>query len=216
MFRRNGSVRWQLPHANVQNSSRTTRPCSPATVSGSPPAVLRHGCTPNSSGAGPRSGSPDPLALAAGRMTPPRRTRITTTRSARRGRSRRVSAGRARSCRPSDRGLARNGSGARGTVRTSFAHEWVRVRMNGVLHHARFRRDHRWAPGQMSAYLDGDLASRARARLERHTGECPECRGVLHSLRRMLLRLHGLPTDAHRAPDIARAVSRRLHEPSDG
>lgn len=88
--------------------------------------------------------------------------------------------------------------------------------MNGVLHRARFRRDHRWAPPHMSAYLDGDLASRARARLERHTGECAECRGVLHSLRRMLVRLHGLPTSGRRAPEIARAVRQRLHEPSDG
>jgi anti-sigma factor RsiW len=66
----------------------------------------------------------------------------------------------------------------------------------------------------MSAYLDGDLASRARARLERHTGECAECRGVLHSLRRMLVRLNGLPTSGHRAPDIARGVRERLHESS--
>ena len=87
--------------------------------------------------------------------------------------------------------------------------------MNGVLHRARFRRDHRWAPRHMSAYLDGDLASRSRARLERHTGECAECRGVLRGLGRMLVRLHSLPASGHRAPDIARAVRRRLHEPSD-
>jgi hypothetical protein len=68
----------------------------------------------------------------------------------------------------------------------------------------------------MSAYLDNDLASRARARLERHTGECAECRGVLHSLRRMLVRLHGLPTTEQRALGIARGVRQRLHEPSDG
>jgi anti-sigma factor RsiW len=67
----------------------------------------------------------------------------------------------------------------------------------------------------MSAYLDGDLASRARVRLERHTGECAECRGVLSSLRRMLARLHNLPPSAHAAPEIAQAVRRRLHEPSD-
>jgi anti-sigma factor RsiW len=67
----------------------------------------------------------------------------------------------------------------------------------------------------MSAYLDGDLASRARARLDRHTGECVECRGVLHSLRRMLVRLQSLPSSGHGAPEIARAVRHRLHEPSD-
>ena len=68
----------------------------------------------------------------------------------------------------------------------------------------------------MSAYVDGDLASRGRARLERHTGECAECRGVLDSLRQMLVRLHRLPTSGHGAQEIARAVRQRLHEPSDG
>jgi anti-sigma factor RsiW len=87
--------------------------------------------------------------------------------------------------------------------------------MNGVLYRARFRRDHRWVPRHMSAYLDGDLASRGRARLERHTGECAECRGVLHSLRRMLERLHSLPTSGPGAPDLAWAVRQRLHEPPD-
>jgi anti-sigma factor RsiW len=67
----------------------------------------------------------------------------------------------------------------------------------------------------MSAYLDNELTSRARARLERHTGECPECRSVLRSLRGMLVRLHTLPTSEHAAPAIARAVGQRLHEPSD-
>jgi anti-sigma factor RsiW len=67
----------------------------------------------------------------------------------------------------------------------------------------------------MSAYLDGDLASRARTRLERHTGECAECRGVLHGLRRMLERLNDLPVPRHRAPDIALAVRRRLHDPTN-
>jgi anti-sigma factor RsiW len=67
----------------------------------------------------------------------------------------------------------------------------------------------------MSAYLDGDLVPRARARLDRHTGECAECRGVLHSLGRMLERLHSLPASRRGAPDIAQTVRRRLHEPSN-
>jgi anti-sigma factor RsiW len=85
--------------------------------------------------------------------------------------------------------------------------------MKDVVHRARFLRDHRWTPRHMSSYLDGDLASQARARLERHTGECAECRGVLHSLRRMLVRLHNLPTSAHAASDLAQVVRQRLHEP---
>ena len=87
--------------------------------------------------------------------------------------------------------------------------------MSSVLHRARFVRDHRWAPGHMSAYLDGQLPSRARGRLERHAGECLECRGVLRSLQRMLMLLHVLPPASPRtqAPEIASAVRRRLHEP---
>ena len=86
--------------------------------------------------------------------------------------------------------------------------------MSKVLRRARFRRDHRWAPRHMSAYLDGELASRAWARIERHTGECPECRGILRSLRRMLGRLHGLPpaSPTPAAADLAAAVRARLHE----
>jgi anti-sigma factor RsiW len=67
----------------------------------------------------------------------------------------------------------------------------------------------------MSAYLDGELASRPRVRMERHTGECPECRGVLHGLRRMLGLLRELPRSsaAAEAPDIAAAVRARLRAP---
>lgn len=76
----------------------------------------------------------------------------------------------------------------------------------------RMRRDHRWAPGHMSAYLDGDLAPGLRARMERHARECPECRAVLKGLRDMIAGLRQLhATD--RAPDIASAVRRRLREP---
>jgi anti-sigma factor RsiW len=68
----------------------------------------------------------------------------------------------------------------------------------------------------MSGYLDGELAPRARYRLERHTRECPECRGVLRSLRRMLGLLHGLPAASpSHAPDIAAAVRARLREPPE-
>jgi anti-sigma factor RsiW len=79
----------------------------------------------------------------------------------------------------------------------------------------RFARDHRWAPGHMSAYLEGELAWRARARMERHTGECEECLRTLESLRRMLRMLGRLPTPGTRAkgPEIAAAVRRRMQEP---
>jgi anti-sigma factor RsiW len=85
--------------------------------------------------------------------------------------------------------------------------------MSNVVHQLRLRRDHRWTPGRMSAYLDGELAARARARLERHTEECPECRGILYALRRILGLLQRLPPPkVEETPDIAAAVSRRLRE----
>jgi anti-sigma factor RsiW len=89
--------------------------------------------------------------------------------------------------------------------------------MSNFSHRLRFMRDHRWTPGHVSAYLDGELASRARARLDRHVEECAECRGLLHSLRRMLGLLQGLPQPRTRPggpQEIAAAVRRRLHEPA--
>jgi len=89
--------------------------------------------------------------------------------------------------------------------------------MSSLWHELRFRRDHRWTPPHMSDYLDADLRSQARARLERHTAECPECRGVLDDLRYMLTLLQSttLPEPVANGPAIAGAVLWRLHEPAD-
>jgi anti-sigma factor RsiW len=88
--------------------------------------------------------------------------------------------------------------------------------MTTLLHRARVRLDHRWAPGHMSAYLDGELASRARARLRHHVEECAECRAILDSLRRMLGLLKRVPAPAfEETPDIASAVRRRLDDAAD-
>lgn len=86
--------------------------------------------------------------------------------------------------------------------------------MATVAHHLRTRRDHRWAPNRMSAYLDDELAPGLRARMERHARECPECRAALKSLRRMLAGLQQLPATDAGVPDIAAAVRRRLREPA--
>jgi anti-sigma factor RsiW len=86
--------------------------------------------------------------------------------------------------------------------------------MSSLWHELRFRRDHRWTPPHLSAYLDSDLSGRARARVGRHTAECPECRGVLNDLRHMLALLHTAPLPAD-VPAIAGAVLERLHEPAD-
>jgi anti-sigma factor RsiW len=76
-----------------------------------------------------------------------------------------------------------------------------------------FRRDHRWTLKHMSAYLDEDLVARGRVRLQRHLDECPECRGVLRSLERMLVRLRRAPSPAiSEAPDLVSIIRKRLHE----
>jgi anti-sigma factor RsiW len=65
----------------------------------------------------------------------------------------------------------------------------------------------------MSAYLDGELASRARARLRHHV---MECRAIFVSLRRMLGLLKSVPAPAfEETPDIASAVRRRLDDAAD-
>jgi anti-sigma factor RsiW len=69
----------------------------------------------------------------------------------------------------------------------------------------------------MSAYVDSDLSASARARLQRHTAACQECRSVLEDLAHMLALLQTAPSPEPVAnvPAIAGAVLRRLHEPAE-
>lgn len=86
--------------------------------------------------------------------------------------------------------------------------------MINLVTRTRFRRDHRWTPTHLSDFVDGDLPSRGRTRLQRHVDNCPDCHRALVTLQRMLDRLHHLPrTRADETPDIAAAVRRRLDEP---
>jgi anti-sigma factor RsiW len=87
--------------------------------------------------------------------------------------------------------------------------------MHDLLSRVVFSRDHRWSPNRMSAYLDGELASRERHRLERHVGECAVCRRLLRGLRLVLDALHRLPTpEGGRDPvQLAASVRARLGEP---
>ena len=65
----------------------------------------------------------------------------------------------------------------------------------------------------MSDYLDGELAASGRARMERHLGECAECRRLLAGLRAVVDGLHRLPAPsggAGRGPD--RRVGARAAE----
>ena len=77
-----------------------------------------------------------------------------------------------------------------------------------------FRRDHWWAPGRMSDYLDGELAPAGRTRMERHLGACAECRRLLAGLRRTVNGLHRLstPRASLDAPQMAALVRARLGE----
>jgi anti-sigma factor RsiW len=79
---------------------------------------------------------------------------------------------------------------------------------------ARFERDHHWAPKRMSGYLDGDLAARARARMEHHLGECHDCRRLLAGLRVVVDGLHRLSARSGGvdAVQLAAAVRPRLSE----
>jgi hypothetical protein len=83
-----------------------------------------------------------------------------------------------------------------------------------MIERLRFSRDHRWTPRQLSAYVDGELVAHARVRLDRHLAECSECRGLLHSLKRMLERLERLPPpgDNPTPEQIVVAVRARLHD----
>ena len=86
--------------------------------------------------------------------------------------------------------------------------------MSELLDRERFRRDHRWARGRMSDYLDGELTVARRTRMEDHLRECAECRRLLAGLRRTLDGLHRLPTPSEGvdALRIATSVRGRLRE----
>ena len=80
------------------------------------------------------------------------------------------------------------------------------------LHALRFRRDHRWSLEHMSDFLDGDLETDERARLEHHRDECPDCTRVLATLATMVEGLHGLRGAPGRsvAEDVLEGVRREL------
>lgn len=48
------------------------------------------------------------------------------------------------------------------------------------------KRDHRWSRRHVHDYLDGELDTAQRARLERHARLCPECGPMLRSFVRLL------------------------------
>lgn len=77
----------------------------------------------------------------------------------------------------------------------------------------RFMRDHMWTRRHLSEYLDGELDSAGRARVERHVHRCPACHRLLATLRRTLEGLHALGQGPLPAEGVADSVIRRLREP---
>lgn len=61
----------------------------------------------------------------------------------------------------------------------------------------------------LSSYLDGELASPARAAVERHLADCPGCRTRLDSLRRVVDTLRRIERAAP-PPTLAQHVQRRV------
>ena len=74
----------------------------------------------------------------------------------------------------------------------------------------RYMREHRWTHARLSDYLDRELGSTERARVEEHVSVCPHCRRVLATLRRTLEGLGALRV-AH-APGVADGVIERLRD----
>jgi anti-sigma factor RsiW len=87
--------------------------------------------------------------------------------------------------------------------------------MDDFLDRLRFQRDHRWAPGRMSAFLDGELSAQPRRRMERHLAECRECRRLLGGLTLVVDALHRLTTpEAGPSPvQLASSVITLIREP---
>ena len=85
-----------------------------------------------------------------------------------------------------------------------------------LLRKLRFRRDHRWTPAQLSAYLDDELGANARRRVVRHAADCPECGGLLNSLRRLIGALASAPPPEPVAERlVARFRETLQHQPGD-
>jgi anti-sigma factor RsiW len=79
----------------------------------------------------------------------------------------------------------------------------------------RFWLDHRWAPDRMSAHLDGELPAPQRDRMQRHLGDCVDCRRVFAGLTAVVDALHHLSVvqPAYTPAQFAASVRVRLGEP---
>jgi anti-sigma factor RsiW len=74
----------------------------------------------------------------------------------------------------------------------------------------RYMREHRWTHAHLSEYLDRELGTRERERVEAHVSICPHCTRVLATLRRTLEGLGMLR--AQPQPGLADGVIERLRD----
>ena len=75
-----------------------------------------------------------------------------------------------------------------------------------------FMRNHLWARRHMSEYLDGELETRDRERVERHVHICPSCHRLLATLRKTLEGLNALGAQPLPSDGIADSVIGRLRD----
>ena len=52
--------------------------------------------------------------------------------------------------------------------------------------------DHRWSQQHLSHYVEGELRSRARRRLDRHARDCVECGRGIRAMRALVYAVQGL------------------------
>ena len=76
----------------------------------------------------------------------------------------------------------------------------------------RFMRDHMWTRKHLSEYLDEELDTRERERVERHARVCPSCHRLLATLRKTLEGLHALGRQPLPAEGVADSVIARLRD----
>ena len=86
--------------------------------------------------------------------------------------------------------------------------------MRGPLRMLLFHRDHRWTQRHLFDYIDGELDSDGRDRVERHVGMCPQCRRLLDGLKRTVAGLMALRDEP--TGDVADSVIARLRAEAEG
>ncbi len=84
-----------------------------------------------------------------------------------------------------------------------------------LLHPLRFHRDHRFTRAQGSAYLDGDLGTDDRGRVESHMHMCPPCARFMAGLRRTVSALGKLRGTETPGVSVSDGVLARLRDQPD-